>query len=70
MLNNYLLPSQEEILNYLIRIKYIPVLDINNYFHQYRIYLKDRHIFIITSYRSLERLIVVTIGFRKNPAYV
>ena len=53
-----------------IGIKYIKVLDINNYFHQYRIHLKDRHIFTITSHYGLKRLIMVIIGFQNNPAYV
>ena len=70
ILNNYPLPSQKKIINYLIGIKYITVLNINNYFYQYRIHPKDRHIFIITSYYGLEGPTVVIIGFRNNPAYV
>ena len=31
--NNYPLPSQKEILNYLIGIEYILVFDISGYFH-------------------------------------
>ena len=46
------------------------VLNINNYFHQYRIYPKDHHIFTITSYYGLKRLIVAIMGFRNSPAYV
>ena len=70
VLNNYPLPLQKKILNYLIGIKYITVLDISNYFHQYRIHPKDRHIFTITSHRGLERPTVAIMGFRNNPAYV
>jgi len=66
----YPIPLQLDIINTIRSSKYISVVNIKNFFHQFLVAPKNREKLTIVSYKEQETYNIAIINFKNSPAYI